>query len=101
MPEHQDWDTRILKPTIPFQTKKKQFVKKLTEEEEEIKIIASTKGNRDMSMALMDARVKKGYSQKQLANLINVRVQTISDYESGKETPKGDKLSKLRRILKF
>lgn len=45
------------------------------------------------------ARVKKGLTQKELAELIGVSPSTINRIETGKQIPKVDMLLKLAEIL--
>ena len=44
-------------------------------------------------------RVINGYTIKELARIIGVRKDTISDWESGKRTPKKDNLEKSEHIF--
>ena len=53
----------------------------------------------DIKIRLQQARVFKKLSQKQLAQLINIPVNTISLYESGKAIPDKKILSKIGHIL--
>lgn len=48
---------------------------------------------------IQQARCTKGLSQKQLAQMVNVKAQVITDYESGKAMPDRAILNKLNRAL--
>ncbi len=45
------------------------------------------------------ARVNKGYTQEQLANMIGLSKQAITMYETNKRTPKNSALRKIASIL--
>lgn len=47
---------------------------------------------------MLEARTKKGLTQAQLAQQLNVRVNVIHEVESGKPTT-GDMLAKINRVL--
>lgn len=48
---------------------------------------------------IRDARNKKGWNQTKLAEALNLKQATISDYESGKTPPPLDKLQMLVRLI--
>ena len=50
---------------------------------------------------LKDARIYRGYSQQDLANMVNVSKQAISSYEKGNKNPSVDVLSSISMVLKF
>jgi len=70
---------------------------KLDNETEELK---HNRIDKNISKLIRDARNAKGYNQKTLANMINVQVKTINDYESGKAIPQNNILGILERKLK-
>ncbi len=47
---------------------------------------------KDLGIAIRKARIDKGYTSKQLANLANVAQSSISDWENGKTQPSADAL---------
>jgi putative transcription factor len=49
--------------------------------------------------ALMQARMAKKWSQKDLAKAAQLPVHTIQTYENGKAIPNGQVVSKLNRVL--
>lgn len=57
------------------------------------------KMSHSVKIQIQKARSAKKLTQKQLANMINLPVQTISDYESGKAIPNRQILSKIGKIL--
>jgi ribosome-binding protein aMBF1 (putative translation factor) len=60
---------------------------------------ALQKLNLAMRKALIEARTKKGYTQIQLANMLNMRTQVIQDLENGKVVNDKGILQKLRNVL--
>ena len=57
------------------------------------------KVGKETGLTIQRARVAKKYTQKDLANLINVSSDIISSYESGKAIPDHKIMQKLRRVL--
>lgn len=55
--------------------------------------------NLSMRKAMIEARTQKGYTQIQLANMLNMRVQIIQDLETGKVVNEKGILQKLRNVL--
>merc|ERR1739842_14292 len=54
---------------------------------------------KNFSVALQQARLKKGWKQQQLAQQLNVRQTVINQYESGKAKPNSALIAKMNRIL--
>jgi putative transcription factor len=53
-------------------------------------------------MAIQKARLAKNLSQKDLAKLLNIKVQIINDYEKGGDIiPNSVILSKLNNFLRY
>lgn len=50
---------------------------------------------------LKDARIYRGYSQQELADLVDVSKQAISSYERGNKNPSIEVLSNISKMLKF
>ena len=50
---------------------------------------------------LMEVRKKHGYSQQEIADMLSVSRQTISNWESGQGAPALDKACELARIYKI
>ena len=50
-------------------------------------------------MSIKAAREKKGYSQKQLADLMGVSQPTVCDWETGRKSPASKNLKKLSELL--
>ena len=108
--EHQDFKTIILNPK---HKKKIEIVKKDTEkklsqkqvkttEEEIIKIEADKK----LGQILSQARISKGFNKqsdfvKELSNKVNLNVslQIYSKWESNKEVPTNEQISKMEKFL--
>lgn len=49
--------------------------------------------------AIKDYRIKKGYSQQQLAELLGATQAAVAMWESGARLPRTDKLPKLAEVL--
>jgi len=66
------------------------------EESEELK---HKKVDKSLSKAIMQARMAKKMTQKDLATAINEKPQVIGEYESGKAIPNGAIIVKMERKL--
>lgn len=53
----------------------------------------------ELKRQIQKARMAKGLTQAQLAQMINEKPQVINEYESGKAIPNGAILNKLSRAL--
>jgi putative transcription factor len=53
----------------------------------------------ELRIALQQARTAKKLTQKQLATQLNMQVQIINEYESGKAVPNNQVISKFERAL--
>mmetsp|Transcript_40266 Transcript_40266/g.74495 ORF Transcript_40266/g.74495 Transcript_40266/m.74495 type:complete len:175 (-) Transcript_40266:84-608(-) len=69
---------------------------KKLEESEELK---HAKVDKSLSKAIMQARMAKKMTQKELATAINEKPQVIGEYESGKAIPNPQIISKMERKL--
>merc|ERR1712130_1021971 len=76
--------------------KKKPKKTRVDEEQEDFR---TAKIGKNFSVALQQARLKKGWKQQQLAQQLNVRQTVINQYESGKAKPNPQLIAKLNRIL--
>jgi putative transcription factor len=102
--EHQDWNTiTYKKPKILSKEDKikrqnpsrtKDF-KKLDSDEPPI----PTKLNHDLKILIQKKRQELNLTQKNLANKINVKVNIINDYETGKCIPDKIILQKIKNVL--
>jgi ribosome-binding protein aMBF1 (putative translation factor) len=70
---------------------------KIKDEDGEIPKIKTV--NLDMSKSISDARVKKGWSQLELAQKINEKVDIVRSYESGSAIYNSKILSKIKKVL--
>lgn len=97
--EHQDWKPVIWKKQIKSSSAKHiqghQKIKKLDSDDPE----PPKKLGHYVKIEIQKARTAKKLTQKQLANITNLPVQTISQYESGKAIPNRQILSKIGQIL--
>jgi len=50
--------------------------------------------------AIQNARIARNWTQKQLAQQMNVQTTAVQKWESGKEVPPGNLRGKLNRVLK-
>merc|ERR1712176_1300391 len=66
------------------------------EESDELK---QQKVDRELSKAIMQARMAKKMTQKELATKINEKTQVIGEYENGKAIPNGQIIVKIERAL--
>lgn len=95
--DHQDWNVKVLKKSKP-KPKQTNFVKPrgdVTDEDQK----PFKKISQDFKIALQKARQEKKWSQKELAQKINVTQAIVQGYENGKEIPKGDVIHKLNSVL--
>jgi putative transcription factor len=95
---HQDWKPVVLRKKTEHKTKRsvgnKKFHKLDSDDPDAPKKISLSAGKQ-----IQQARCDKKLSQKQLAQLLNVKAQLITDYESGKAIPSRSVLNKLNRAL--
>jgi len=114
MNHYQDWDPVIIRGKVDKTKEKEKYVKffgqeiklpnknpgKSREQKlEETEIGTHKKIGKETGLTIQRARVSKKYTQKELANLINVSSDIISSYESGKAIPNHKIMQKLRRVL--
>ena len=97
---HQDWKPVIWKKQIKSSSsthhiKGHSKIKNLDSDDPE----PPKKLSHSVKIEIQKARSAKKLTQKQLANTVNLPVQTISDYESGKAIPNRQILSKIGKIL--
>jgi len=97
---HQDWKPVILRKNTkpPPSTKQVQGnskIKKLDSDNPQ----PPKKISHSVKIEIQKARAIKKITQKQLANILNLPSQTISEYESGKAIPNKQVLSKMGKIL--
>jgi len=76
---------------MDWQTHKKQLLKKPSFR----KALAESKPELQIAKAIIEARIKKGFSQKKLAEKINTKQSVISRVENAKTIPS---LAFLQRI---
>lgn len=57
--------------------------------------------SKEFGLSLKNARLKKGYSQENVANEMNTGISTISRFESGKLIPNAEQISKICEILEI
>ena len=50
-------------------------------------------------MNIKEYRIKRGYTQEQIAELLNIKQNTYSNKENGKRTFTIEEIRKLKRIL--
>lgn len=102
--EHQDWKTVILnKPKVPTVKKTNESSvtnKKMAKLENETNIVVPKKSNKTFMMALQSARAKKGLSQKELSQKINMPIHFVQQCESGKIVPPNNVITNIENILK-
>ena len=90
-----DWDPVVIKkptPTKPHHTPQKQV-------EIDSESGPPKQASVELRKQIQNARVAKGMSQSQLAQIINEKPAVIQAYESGKAVPDCKVLQKLRKGL--
>lgn len=97
--EHQDWKTVILrkkntKPPPPKAPRNAKFKKMDSDDPEPPQTL-----NHSVKICIQQGRVANKLTQKQLAHKLNLPVQTIAEYESGKAIPNRQILSKIGRVI--
>ena len=95
----QDWETVVLqKPiSIPSHIKIGDGNKKSIKDENEI--VKPKKIDYNLKKSIQQARLNKKMSQKDLANIMNVPIQAIINYENGKAIPNNLFISKIEKKL--
>lgn len=98
---HQDWDTVVLNKKPKSTNIKKNNSSANTvinnDDEPEKQNFISLSNSR----TIQQARNDEGFSQKQLANKLNVEQKLIQLYECGKVVPDNKIMIKLEKILKI
>jgi ribosome-binding protein aMBF1 (putative translation factor) len=109
--EHQDWEQYIIHCNSDKKEKKEKkekekktgpnhFLKdiKLDKKIEEGDL-KHQKINKELSKQIQQARLSKGYTQKDLANKLSLQASIINDIECGRAIYNGQQISKIKRIL--
>lgn len=91
----QDWETVVLTKTPTI--KGSEYNKTPTKDENEI--VKLKKIDYNLKKSIQQARLNKKMSQKELANIMNVPIQTIVNYENGKAIPNNLFISKIEKKL--
>jgi ribosome-binding protein aMBF1 (putative translation factor) len=89
--QHQDWEPVILKKE---EKKEKPQIQK-----SDIDIVKLKEPSLDFQKALQQARLVNKMSQKDLALKLGMNLNTMVNYEKGKEVPTNLIISKLEKIL--
>lgn len=102
-PPHQDWTPIVFhnpkqKPQKIVRTNGiDDYERKLDQNND---IVKPKKMNQNMRKAIQSARLNNKMSQKDLASRLNVPLQTIAMYESGKAIPNNSLIVKIEQVLK-
>ena len=107
--EHQDWKTIVLKNPNIVKNQPKNIVKKtdlpkstvnssikLNENDEVTQIKYVPK---DISKLIIQGRITKKLTRKDLANSLNLKEDIITDIENGKAIYDGNLIAKIKKIL--
>jgi len=95
--QHQDWETVVLRKPKPPPPKQISSQKpKIEKEGEEFNL---PKIGQNLKLAIQQARLAKKMTQKQLADKLNVPVQEVAKYESGKTVPNHQFINRIERVL--
>ena len=92
--QHQDWEPVILKKDDKSEKKEKPQIQK-----SDIDIVKLKEPSLDFQKALQQARLVNKMSQKDLALKLGMNLNTMVNYEKGKEVPTNLIISKLEKIL--
>ena len=108
--EHQDWNTLYVNCKVADKTNNskpsnnKTFIanpeKKMEKQIEDGKLKHNIV-DPDFSKKVQQKRLSMGLTQKQLAQKLNMPVQTISEIESGKSKYNPQIFNKIKRIIKI
>ena len=93
---HQDWETVVLHKPTPKKESSGGGGPKPPQEWDEFKL---PKVGKELKLGIMQARIAKKWSQKELANRCGVGEDLIKKYESGKVIPTNHFVVKMERIL--
>lgn len=91
MQNFQDWETVVLKKE-PKETKE-------TKSQKSHDVVILKEPSLDFQKALQQARLVNKISQKELALKLGMNLNTMINYEKGKEIPTNLIISKLEKIL--
>lgn len=102
--EHQNWDIIYVKLDQYKKDKKEDKIKTKkgpsnSLSKTDLDTFKNKKVDANFSKKIIQSRNKKNLTQKQLAQIINVKPAIINDYESGKAIPNSAILNKLKRTL--
>ena len=86
----QDWETVVLKKEPP-----KEEIKEIKDKDK----VTLKEPSLDFQKALQQARMANKMSQKDLALKLGMNLNTMVNYEKGKEVPTNLIISKLEKIL--
>jgi|TARA_Y100000768_G_scaffold337593_1_gene279831 ribosome-binding protein aMBF1 (putative translation factor) len=93
---HQDWKEVVLYKPTPKKENNGGGGPKPPQEGDEFKL---PKVGQNLKIAIMQARIVKKWSQKELANRCGVGEDLIKKYESGKIVPNNNFVVKMERVL--
>lgn len=105
--DHQDWKTVIIKGNPKKNTQRKEIREKKNPEVQRmyklenedftsIKIKTTTP---DQRKAMIQGRVAKKLTQKDLANQVGINIKNIQGYENGKIKVNNAEITKIERFL--
>jgi ribosome-binding protein aMBF1 (putative translation factor) len=103
--EHQNWETYIVHCKDTKKDKKDTDSKKQISKTQKIENMEKEdnlkhkKIDKELSKKIQQMRLSKGWTQKQLAQKINVNPIIINEIESGKALYNGQHIGKLKRLL--
>tara|TARA_B100000963_G_C22507284_1_gene616617 strand:+ start:764 stop:1078 length:315 start_codon:yes stop_codon:yes gene_type:complete len=101
--EHQDWKTLVIHQKVKKdENKKNTFVKsklqKMNESEEEGKL-SHKKMDSEFGKILQKFRLNKNFTQKDLAQKLNIPAKDINEIENGKMKHNGQLMGKIKRFM--
>lgn len=87
---HQDWKVVVFNKKNPD---KKQVSSQLPSKKEYITI------NKDLRLALQQARTAKNFTQRTLSNKLNIDITELNAWEKGSRIPNNDIIARLSKEL--
>jgi ribosome-binding protein aMBF1 (putative translation factor) len=113
--DHQDWETHIVHCKVPKNKSsdknnnnkvprnslpKNDTARKLDEKVENGESLTHKKVNSDLKKEFQKWRQSKSFTQKQVAQKLNVQPSIINDFESGKLNHNPKLVGQIKRLIK-
>lgn len=93
--DHQDWETVVLYKPKTVVNKNKPHKTNAFQQLDSDEPPPPQKIDKKISLQISQMRASKGFTQKKLANMLNIQPSVINDYENGKVIPDKNMLRKI------